>query len=148
MKVILLKDVKNQGISDDVIKVSDGYARNYLFPNRLAKEATKQNLLELERQKTANKIKRKKEELRACEISEKLKEITVKIFSKAGENGKLFGSVTTKDISDELKKQFDISIDKKNFNVQEEIKNVGVYKINVKVFHEIYSELKIEVFKQ
>lgn len=148
MKVILTSDVKGVGKKGDVINVSDGYARNFLFPRKLAIEANESNLKVLEAQKAKEEQKRQEEIQRARELAKKLSEITVEVSVKAGENGKLFGSITSKDISDALKKQHGIEIDKKKIELDEAIKVAGVYNIEVKVYPEVSAKLKVSIKAQ
>ncbi|MCX7903611.1 MAG: 50S ribosomal protein L9 [Caloramator sp.] len=148
MKVILTSDVKGVGKKGDVINVSDGYARNFLFPRKLAIEANESNLKVLEAQKAKEEQKRQEELQRARELAKKLSEITVEVSVKAGENGKLFGSITSKDISDALKKQHGIEIDKKKIELDEAIKVAGVYNIEVKVYPEVSAKLKVNIKAQ
>ncbi|SEF98870.1 LSU ribosomal protein L9P [Caloramator fervidus] len=145
MKVILQADIKGVGKKGDVINVSDGYARNYLFPKKLAVEANEANLKILEVQK-AKEEKRKQEELqRAKEIAKKISEISVEVFVKAGENGKIFGSITSKDIAEALKKQHGIDIDKKKIELDEAIKMIGVYNVEIKVYPDVTAKLKVNI---
>lgn len=122
MKVILLDNIKGVGKKDEIINASDGYARNYLFPKKLAIEATKENLGKLESKNEANKFKKQNEKNDAIEVANKLKELVLTIKVKAGENGKIFGGVTSKEISENLKEQYKIEIDKKKIEVKETIK--------------------------
>ena len=124
MKVILLDNIKGVGKKDEIINASDGYARNYLFPKKLAVEATKENLGKLESKNEANKFKKQNEKNDAIEVANKLKELVLTIKVKAGENGKIFGGVTSKEISENLKEQYKIEIDKKKIEVKETIKNM------------------------
>ena len=129
MKVILLDNIKGVGKKDEIINASDGYARNYLFPKKLAVEATKENLGKLESKNEANKFKKQNEKNDAIEVANKLKELVLTIKVKAGENGKIFGGVTSKEISENLKEQYKIEIDKKKIEVKETIKNIGRFTI-------------------
>ena len=133
MKVILLDNIKGVGKKDEIINASDGYARNYLFPKKLAIEATKENLGKLESKNEANKFKKQNEKNDAIEVANKLKELVLTIKVKAGENGKIFGGVTSKEISENLKEQYKIEIDKKKIEVKETIKNIGRFTINIKI---------------
>lgn len=145
MKVILLKDVRGSGVKGDVINVSDGYARNYLFPRGLATEATKANLNELKNKEKAEEKRREQAAQEAREIAEKLSDITLVIKAKSGENGKLFGSVTNKEIAQELKKQHKIAIDRKKIVLDEPIKQLSEMEVDVKLYPEISGKLKIRV---
>lgn len=145
MKVILLKDVKGLGKKGEVVNAKDGYARNFLLPKDLAKEATQGNVKVLKEQKQA-KQKRKEEELNeAKQLAEKLSKITVEIKSKAGENGKLFGSITTKDIAKALQKQHKIKIDKRKISLDNNIKSLGVTQVEAKVYPNVTGKFKVHV---
>lgn len=145
MRVILLKDVKGSGKMGDVINVSDGYARNYLFPRSLAKEATKGNLTELENKERAEENKKEESRKKAREMAEKLSDLTLVIKAKSGENGKLFGSVTNKEIGQELKKQYNISIDRKKIVLGEPIKQLSQVELEVKLYPGISGKLKVRI---
>lgn len=145
MKVILLQDVKGTGKKGEVVNVSDGYARNFLFPRNLAQEATAQNLNELKKRQKAEQAKKQQEIEEAKKLVEKLKSITVVIKAKSGENGKLFGSVTNKEIAEELEKQHKIKLDRKKIVLPEPIKQTGEVELEVKVYAEISGKLKVKV---
>lgn len=145
MIVILMKDVKGTGKAGDVVKVSDGYARNLLLPKGMAKEATEGNIRSLEKQKAIAEEKREEQKAAAKQLAEQLAGITVEIKSKGGETGKLFGSITSKDIADALEKQEKIKIDKKKIDMPNPIKQTGLSKVTVKLFSEISTELKVNV---
>jgi large subunit ribosomal protein L9 len=145
VKVSLLKDIKGSGSKGDVINVSDGYARNYLFPRGLAIEATKANLNELKNKEKAEEKRKEQAAQEAREIADKLSDITLVIKAKSGENGKLFGSVTNKEIAQELKKQHKISIDRKKIVLDEPIKQLCEMEVDVKLYPEISGKLKIRV---
>ncbi|NLN41406.1 MAG: 50S ribosomal protein L9, partial [Clostridiales bacterium] len=136
MKVILLKDVKGTGVKGDVVNISDGYARNFLFPKGLAIEATKANLDELKNKERAQQKRIEQEKQEARELAKKISEITLVIKAKSGENGKLFGSVTNKEIAQELKKQHNITIDRKKIVLDEPIKQLGQMELEVKLYPE------------
>lgn len=145
MVVILLKDVKGSGKAGDVVKVNDGYARNMLIPKGLAKEATEGNVRSLEKQKAIAAEKRAAEKAAAQQLAEKLKELTVNIETKGGEGGRLFGSITSKDISEALKKQHNIDIDKKKFVMENPIKTTGDFKVEVKLYTEVPGAVNVKV---
>ncbi len=145
MKVILLADVKGKGKAGDVIKVSDGFARNMLFPKGLAKEATSGNLKQLERQKAEKAAEEAAKKEEATKLAAEIEKVTVKIETKAGENGKLFGSITSADIAAACKEQFGFDIDKKKINLGSPIKQSGSSEISVKLYPEISAKLKVEV---
>jgi len=145
MKVILLQDVKGLGKAGQVAKVSDGYARNLLIPKGLVKEATDSNLREMERQNAINEAKQEKERGEAQEKGEAISRIQVKIFTKGGEGGRLFGSITAKDIADELAKQHGIEIDKRKFSIANPIKHTGEHIVDVKLHAEVTAKLRVVV---
>ena len=145
MKVILLKDIKNVGKKDEIINANDGYARNYLFPKNLAIEASKDNLLKLQAKKDSQNHKKELEIEEFKKQADKIKDITLKIKVKAGANGKIFGGVTSKEISEELKKQYNMEIDKKKINLKETIKNIGSFSVEIKFGDGISTELTLEI---
>ena len=145
MIVILLKDVKGKGKAGDVVKVNDGYARNMLLPRGLAQEATEGNIRNLEKQKAIAAEKRAAEEAKAREDNAKLEEITLEIKSKGGDSGKLFGSITSKDIADVLEAQEGIRIDKKKIDMPSPIKAAGESTVTIKLFTNVSAELKVHV---
>ena len=145
MIVILLKDVKGKGKAGDVVKVNDGYARNMLLPRGLAQEATEGNIRNLEKQKAIAAEKRAAEEAKAREDKAKLEEITLEIKSKGGDSGKLFGSITSKDIADVLEAQEGIRIDKKKIEMPSPIKAAGESTVTIKLFTNVSVELKVHV---
>lgn len=145
MVVILLKDVKGTGKAGEVVKVSDGYARNMLLPKGLAKEATEGNIRNLEKQKEIAAEKRAEQKAAAQAQAAKLAEMTVVIKTKGGDNGKLFGSITSKDIADALEKQEGIKIDKKKIDLASPIKQTGETEVTVKLFPEVSAVLKVSV---
>lgn len=145
MKVILQQDVKGQGKKGELKEVSDGYARNFLFPKKLAVEATADNINTMKLQEKAKQAQIAKEKAEARENAEKLKECTVKISAKAGSNGKLFGAVTSKEISDALAAQYNIEIEKNKIVQAEPIKTYGSFEVKVKLGHEISAVLKVMV---
>ncbi len=132
MKVILLQDIKNVGKKEEIINANDGYARNYLFPKNLAVEANKDNLLKLQAKKTSEANKKKAEIETNKKIAEKIEKISLTIKAKAGANGKIFGGITSKEVSEELKKQHNIDIDKKKIILKETIKNLGNFTAEIK----------------
>lgn len=145
MVVILLKDVKGAGKAGDIVKVSDGYARNMLIPKGLAKEATEGNVRNLEKQK-ALQAEKKAEELAAAKVTaEKINAASVTIKSKGGDGGRLFGSVTSMDIAEALNEQTGIKVDKKKIVLDAPIKQTGDFSVNVKVYPEVQAELKVKI---
>ena len=145
MKVILLQDIKNVGKKDEIINANDGYARNYLFPKNLALEATKDNLLKLQAKKDSQAHKKSLEVEEYKKQAEIINKLTLEIKVKAGENGKIFGGVTPKEISEELSKKNNINIDKKKIALKETIKNVGRYTADIKFGDGINAKLSIDV---
>lgn len=145
MIVILTQDVKGKGKAGDVVKVNDGYARNMLLPKGLAKEATQGNVRSLEKQKALAEEKRQEQKAAAQKQAEKLEKITVTIQSKGGENGKLFGSITSKDIAEALEAQEGIKVDKKKIDLAAPIKQTGTETVTVKLFPEVAAKLKVKV---
>lgn len=141
MKLILLEDVKGVGKKGDVVNKNDGYALNFLIPKKLAVEATKSNINDLELKKKADERRKKEEYEEAKELGEKLKDKIVKVSVKAGENGKVFGSVTNKEISAALLQQTGIDIDKKKITFNDPIKMVGRRTVKVKLHPKVTVEL-------
>lgn len=148
MQVILTQDVKGQGKKGQLVKVSDGYARNYLLPKGLAQEATKENINVLKGKRESLEYKVKTETEEAQRIAERFNDIKVVIKAKAGDNGKLFGSVTTKDIAEALIAQHHIKLDKKQLVLPDGIKTLGTVNVKVKLYTGVSGELKVEVVKQ
>ncbi|WP_213973910.1 50S ribosomal protein L9 [Tepidanaerobacter acetatoxydans] len=147
MKVILLEDVKKLGKKGDLIDVADGYARNYLFPRNLAEEATAGSIKQLKQEKTALERKKQKEIETAKQIAEKLSQTSVTLKVKAGDKGKLFGSITTKDISDALKKQHKVEIDKRKIEISEPIKSLGSYVVDIKLAPEVQTQVTVRIIE-
>ena len=145
MIVILKRDVKGTGKAGDVVKVSDGYARNMLLPKGLAEEATKNNVHTLEKAKAKREEEEAKAKEEALKQAESMKSMRVVIETKAGEGGKLFGSITSKDIAEALKDQYEISVDKRKIVLDQPIKEVGVSRVKVKIFPEITGVITVEV---
>ena len=145
MKVILKQDIKGVGKKNEVINASDGYARNFLFPKNLAVEATPENMQKLNSQNQAKQYRKDVEKEQAQIIAKKLESITVEIKVQAGENGKIFGSVSSKEISENLEKQHKISIDKKKIELKEPIKVLGVRTVEARLFEGVIGKIKINV---
>lgn len=148
MKVILLDNIKGVGKKDEIINASDGYARNFLFPKKLAVEANNENMSKLKAKKQSEQYKKDVNKENAEKIAKKLNDITLTIKVKAGENGKIFGGVTSKEISEELKKQYKIDIDKKKIILNENIKNLGGFDISMKLFEGVTGKLKVKVISE
>lgn len=145
MKVILLQDIKNVGKKEQIIEANDGYARNYLLPKKIAIEATKDNLAKLQAKKTSEANKKKAEIEANKEIAKKLEKIELTIKAKVGENNKIFGGITSKEISETLKKEYEIEIDKKKITIKETIKNLGRYTADIKFGDGVNAELAINI---
>lgn len=145
MLVLLKQDVKGSGKAGDIVKVSDGYARNMLFPRGLAVEATEGNIRAAEKQKEKQAERAAEEKAGALELSESLKAKEITIKAKAGEGGRLFGAITSKDISAALMEQLDLDIDKKKIELDSPIKNVGTFTAVLKLYQEIKADLKVNV---
>jgi len=145
MKVILLSDIKGVGKKDQIINANDGYARNYLFPRKLAVEATTGNLGNLKAKQESNQYRKDVQKEEAIKLANKLKEMTLTIKVKAGENGKIFGGVTAKEIAENLKTQYNIEIDKKKINLSETIKTLGSQVVDIKLYEGVIGKIKVEV---
>ena len=145
MKVIFLEDVKGKAKKGDLKEVSDGYARNFLIPKGLAKEATADNLNTYKLQEKAKKAQIEREKAEAKEIAEKLTSVQVLVKAKAGNGGKLFGAVTSQEISDALKEQHGISIEKNRIVQGDPIKSFGTYSLKAKLGYEITGDINLLV---
>lgn len=147
MDVILKADVKGLGKKGEKVKASDGYARNFLFPKGLAIEANAQSLTELRNREQSNQHKIDLEIAAANDSKAKINGKTVKLTAKAGTNGRLFGSVTSKDVAAEVSKQFGVSVDKRKITM-DDIKSFGSYKIEIKLYQGISAEMTVSVSEQ
>lgn len=145
MKVILQADVKGKGKKGDIKEVSDGYARNFLFPRGLAVAANAANLNTIKGQKEAQAFHKEQEKDEALAMKEKIDAASVTLTAKAGENGKLFGSITNKDVAEALKMQQHLVVDKKKFHMPDGIKTVGTTEVEVRIYPEISAKLKVIV---
>ena len=145
MKVILLENIKGVGKKDQVINASDGYARNFLFPKKLAVEANNENMAKLKAKNESKAYKKEMDIKEAKAVKEKIEKITMKMVVKAGENGKIFGGVTSKEIAENLKKEYSIEIDKKKVLLPETIKNIGTFTVDIKLYEGIIAQLKLNV---
>ena len=145
MKVILTQDVKGQGKKDQIIEVSDGYARNFLLPKKLAIPADAKALNEAKNKEASKNHKIAVETAEAKDIAAKLEGIIVKIISKSGADGKLYGAVTTKDVADALEAQHKIVIDKKKISIANPIKSFGKYELDVKLYTDVSGKINLLV---
>ena len=145
MQVILLKDVKGQGKAGQVVKVSDGYARNMLLPKKLAMEATPANMKVLEKQRAQIEAQRAIDKQVAEDIKAKVEAKTVKVVTKAGENGRLFGAITSKDIAEAIQKEVLIELDKKKIDLDAPIKQTGVTEVTLRLFPGVQAKCKVDV---
>lgn len=148
MKVILKADIKGVGKKDEVINASDGYARNFLFPKNLAVEATEANIQKLKAKEDSNKYKKSVEKEEAEKLAEKMKNIMLTIKVKAGENGKIFGGVSSKEIAENLEKQYNIKVDKKKINLKDAIKVLGTQIVEIKLFEGVIGKVKVNVVNE
>ena len=148
MKVVLLQDVKSIGKKGELKEVSDGYARNFLLPRKLAKEANAQAMNELKNAEAAKEYKHKKETQQANDNVAALQDKTVKIYAKAGQGGKLFGSVTATEIAEEIGKQFGVEVDKRKVVLSDDIKAYGTFRFDVKFYNGITATMSVVVCEQ
>ena len=145
MKVILKSDIKGVGKKDEVINASDGYARNFLFPKNLAVEANNENMSKLKAKQDSKAYKKSQKKEEAEKIADRLSKIMLKIQVKSGANGKIFGGVSSKEIADNLEKQYQIKVDKKKIELKDTIKTLGTTNVEIKLFEGVIAKLKIDV---
>ena len=145
MKVILKADIKGIGKKDEVINASDGYARNYLFPKNLAVEANSENMSKLKAKQESNAFKKSKEKESAMELAQKLERILLKVQVRTGENGKIFGGVSSKEIAENLNKDYKYVVDKKKIDLKEPIKELGTKTVDIKLYEGVIAHLKVDV---
>ena len=148
MKIILLQDIKGVGKKDEVINASDGYARNFLLPKKMGVEANAENMAKLQAQNSSKQFKKDTEKEEAQKIADKLSKILMKVQVKAGENGKIFGGVSSKEIAENLEKQYNIKVDKKKIDLKETIKTLGMFTIEIKLYEGVVGKLKIDVISK
>ena len=148
MKVILLSDIKGVGKKDQVIVASDGYARNFLLPKNLAVEANNANMSKLKAKQESKQFRKDNEKREAEELARKLKGIMLKIRVKAGENGKIFGGVTSKEISEGLKRDYNIEIDKKKINLTDTVKTLGTILVDIRLYEGVIGNLKVDIISE
>lgn len=145
MKVVLLKDVKGTGKKDEIVNVSDGYARNYLLPRKLAQEASNQALNDIKNKEAAALHRIEEEKKAATALAGKLDGATIKLAAKAGQSGKLFGSVTAKEVAEAISAHAGAQIDKRKVSLESEIKSFGTYQCEVKLYTGISAKLYVLV---
>ena len=143
MKVILKQDIKGVGKNDQVIEASDGYARNYLLPKGLAVKADVGNMNNLQNKKDSVAYKKEEDKKEALVLAEKLKKTVVKLHVKTGDNGKVFGSVTSKEIAEALKKDFNIDVDKKKILLDDVLTSLGYHNVKIELHKKVIAEIKI-----
>ena len=148
MKVILKADIKGVGKKDQIINASDGYARNFLFPKKLAVEANNSNMSKLKAKNDSNQYRKDQEKEKAEQVKKEIEKLTLKIVVKAGENGKIFGGVSSKEIAENLEKQHNIKVDKKKINLKEIIKTLGIRTVEIKLFEGVIAKLKVQVISE
>ena len=148
MKVILIKDVKSFGKAGELVNAKTGYARNFLIPKKLGVQASTANLALLKSKQDSRDFKRQEDKKEAEQIKEKLEKIRLDIKVKSGENGKIFGGVTSKEISDVLKDKYSINIDKKKIELKETIKTVGITTVDIKLFEGVIGKVRVNVIPE
>ena len=148
MQIILKKDVKGAGKAGDVVKVSDGYARNRLIPGGFAVEATPSNLARIKREKANHEAQIALDKAEANQVKKVLEDKTIRLKTRVGEGGKLFGSVTSMDIADAIKEQSRLDIDKKKIVLKKPIKEIGEHEVEVKLYTEISADIKVAVTEE
>ncbi len=145
MKVILQAEVKALGKKGQVCEVADGYGRNFLLPRGLAVEATTGNIQDMAHKKAAEEKRKDKEKQTALTLAQRLQELIIEVTTKTGEGGRLFGSVTNKEIAETLKKRYAIDLDKRKLEVKEPIKALGTYVIQVKLHPDVIAKIQVQV---
>ena len=148
MKVILMDNIKGVGKKDEVINASDGYARNFLLPKGLAVEANRENISKLKAKEDSKAYKKGVEKEEAKKVAEKLSGIQLKVPVKAGENGKIFGGVSAKEIADLLKQNYNIEVDKKKIDLKETIKTLGLRTVKIKLYDDVVGNLRVDVISK
>lgn len=148
MKVILKADIKGVGKKDQVINASDGYARNFLFPKNLAVEANAENMSKLKGMQDSKAFKKSQEKEESERIADKLSKILLKIKVKSGANGKIFGGVSSKEIAENLEKQYQIKVDKKKIDLKETIKTLGTITVDIKLFEGVIGKVKVDIISE
>lgn len=145
MKVILKENIKGVGKKDEVINASDGYARNFLLPKNLAVEANEANLSKLKNKKDSESFKKNQEFEEAKKLAEKMEKVRLHFKVKTGENGKVFGGVSSKEIAEQLEKEYSFKVDKKKIELKDTIKTIGITKVKVKLYEGVIANVNVEV---
>lgn len=145
MKVILKENIKGVGKKDEVINASDGYARNFLLPKNLAVEANESNLSKLKNKKDSESFKKNQEFEEAKKLAEKMEKVRLHFKVKTGENGKVFGGVSSKEIAEQLEKEYNFKVDKKKIELKDTIKTIGITKVKVKLYEGVIANVNVEV---
>lgn len=145
VKVILKADIKGVGKKDEIINASDGYARNFLFPKNLAVEANNENISKWKAKQQSAQYQKQQEKEEAMKIADKLSKISIRIQVRAGENGKIFGGVSSKEIAEVLEKQYQIRVDKKKIDLKEPIKTLGIRIVEIKLFEGVIGKVKVDI---
>lgn len=145
VKVILKADIKGVGKKDEIINASDGYARNFLFPKNLAVEANNENISKWKAKQQSAQYQKQQEKEEAMKIADKLSKISIRIQVRAGENGKIFGGVSSKEIAEVLEKQYQIRVDKKKIDLKEPIKTLGIRTVEIKLFEGVIGKVKVDI---
>lgn len=148
MKVVLLQDVKSQGKKNQIIDVSEGYARNFLFPRKLAVVADAKAINDVKNKESSDKHKKEVEKAEAKALADKISQLTVKLSCEAGNDGRFYGAVTAKDISEAVKAQFGLEVDKRKIVLDAPIKAFGTYKLDVKVYPDVVGKLTVTVVEK
>ncbi len=148
MKILLLQDVKKLGKAGEIVDVSDGYAKNFIIPKKLGREATKQVQNEWQQKKGAEANRKEQERLASLALAKDLDNKVITLKEKAGKDGRLFGSVTAKDLSEAMKQQYDIEIDRKKINLKDPIRAVGNYSVEVKLQAEAIGHMVVQILPQ
>lgn len=145
MKVILKDNIKSIGKKDEIVNVSDGYARNFLFAKGLAVEATPGNLAQLKTKKDSEQFRKNTEKEEAKKVADNLSKIKLEFKVKTGENGKVFGGVSSKEIAEKLEKEYQIKVDKKKIELKEAIKTLGITTVDIKLYEGVIGKVKVQV---
>ena len=145
MKVILKENIKSIGKKDEIINVSDGYARNYLFTKNLAVEATRENLTKLKGKKDSELFKKNNEIEAAKSVAKKMEKMRLQFKIKTGENGKVFGGISSKEIAEKLESEYEIKVDKKKIELKDSLKTIGITKVEIKLYEGVVGIINIEL---